>query len=119
VFCFGMEMNNRMVCWTPQKIYHHKSLSKHKLLSQGVQKRHLSKKNASKRGEFLIVKKTTCLVLLFENVFYSPLFEAFSFKKVPFLESRLTKTFLMIHVLVGRTSNPNEQSYILFRKKNL
>ena len=32
--------------------------------------------NASKRGEFQIVKKMTCPVLLFENVFYSPLFEA-------------------------------------------
>ena len=27
-------------------------------------------KNASKRGEFQIVKKTTCPVLLFENVCY-------------------------------------------------
>ena len=45
----------------------------------------LLKKNASKRGKFQIVKKTTCLVLLFENVFYSPLFEAF-FEKVPYLD---------------------------------
>ena len=38
----------------------------------------------------------TCPVLLFENVFYSPLLEAF-LEKVPFLEThslRLTKTFV-------------------------
>ena len=49
-----------------------------------------------KRGEFQILKKTTCPVLLFENVCYSPLFEAF-LEKVPFLEThsfRLTKTFV-------------------------
>ena len=39
----------RMVCRTPQKMYHY---------------------------EFLIVKKTTCPVLLIENVCYSPLFKA-------------------------------------------
>ena len=36
----------------------------------------LFQKNASKRGEFQIVKKTNFPVLLFENVYYSPLFEA-------------------------------------------
>ena len=40
-------------------------------------------KNAPKRGEFQKVKKTTCLVLLFENVWYSPLFEAL-FRKSAF-----------------------------------
>ena len=40
----------------------------------------LFQKNASKRGEFQIVKKTTCPVLLFENVCYSPLFEALFWK---------------------------------------
>ena len=40
----------------------------------------LFKKNVSKRGEFQIVKKTTCPVLLFENVCYSPFFEALIWK---------------------------------------
>ena len=43
-------------------------------------------KNALKRGEFQVVKMITCPGLLFENVFYSPLFEAFFFEKVPFLD---------------------------------
>ena len=44
-------------------------------MNEGLEKA-LLKKTASKRGEIQIVKKTTCLVLLFEDVCYSPLFEA-------------------------------------------
>ena len=65
-------------------------------LNEWVSRKGTFSKNASKRGEFQIVKKTTCPVLLFENVCYSPLFEAF-LEKVPFLEThsfRLTKTFV-------------------------
>ena len=65
-------------------------------LNEWVSRKGTFSKNASKRGEFQIVKKTTCPVLLFENVCYSPLLEAF-LEKVPFLETisfRLTKTFL-------------------------
>ena len=63
-------------------------------MNEGLEKAFFQK-NASKMGDFQIVKKTTCPVLLFENVCYSPLFEAF-LEKVPFLEThsfRLTKTF--------------------------
>ena len=45
-------------------------------LNEWVSRKGTFSKNASKRGEFQIVKKTTCPVLLFENLFYSPLFEA-------------------------------------------
>ena len=47
-----------------------------KKINWGLEKALFPKKNASKRGELKVVKKMTCLVLLFENVCYSPLFEA-------------------------------------------
>ena len=69
----------------------------------------LFQKNASKRGEFQIVKKTTFLILLFENLCNSPLFEAF-FKRSAFSRPPLIFAkqyfFLGIHILVGRMSHP-------------
>ena len=72
---FPVSIDNRMVCRPPKKCITRKSPSQPKLM--GSRKGTFPKKNASKRGEFQIVRKTTSPVLLFENVCHSPLFEAF------------------------------------------
>ena len=67
--------------------------------------------NAPKRSEFHTVKKTTCLVLLFKKVCYSPLFGAF-FEKVPFPDSHsfgLNKTFFDDTFFGAPTNHPNVQ----------
>ena len=67
-----------------------------------------------KRGvnntHFQIVKLDSLSSLLFE--IYTSL--KHFFEKVPFLDPhpfRLTKTFLMIHILMGQTSHPSIHSY--------
>ena len=68
-------MPNRVVRPTHQNMYHQKKSNLAKI-NGGLEKA-LFQKNASKKGEFQIVKKTTFPVLLFKNVCYSSLFEAF------------------------------------------
>ena len=68
-------MHIRVVRPTDQNMYHQKKSNLAKI--NGALEKALFQKNASKRGEFQIVKKTTYPDLLFENVCYSALFEAF------------------------------------------
>ena len=73
----------RVVRPTHQNMYHQNKSNLAKI-NGGLEKA-IFQKNASKRGEFQIVKKTTCLVLPFENVFIQPSLKHF-FEKVPFLD---------------------------------
>ena len=67
-------------CWVEWFVGPPKKCITLKSLNEWDSRKGTFQKNASKRGEFQIVRKMTCPVLLFKNVCYSPLFETLFWK---------------------------------------